>query len=186
MERNQHVSTHLSPLASVAVVLALTCGALAACGSSAGSAGTTTTTTTAAAGGAGTTSATRQAFRNCLKAHGVNLPARRPGSRPPGAGGGFFGGGGLAANPKLRAAFQACGGARFGGGRRLRFSHQTLTAFVTCIRSHGFPAMPDPKLSGGPIFPSSIRTNPKFVAALRSCQSLLRPRGGAPRPGGSA
>jgi hypothetical protein len=38
--------------------------------------------------------------------------------------------------------------------------------------------MPKPNFSGkGPVFPASIRTNPKFVAASKACASLLvRPR----------
>ena len=98
---------------------------------------------------------------------------------------GFFGGGGFANNPKLRAAFQACG-AKFGfgaGGRgfRGRLSHTAITKYVTCVRQHGYN-LPSPNFSGkGPVFPAKIRTNPKFQAASRACQSLLAP----PRPSGS-
>ncbi len=96
----------------------------------------------------------------------------------------FGGGGGFAANPKLRAAFQACG-ARFGfgGGQgfRARLSHTTITKYVTCVRQHGYN-LPNPNFSGkGPVFPANIRNNAKFQAASRACQSLLAP----PRPSGS-
>ena len=96
----------------------------------------------------------------------------------------FGGGGGFAANPKLRAAFQACG-ARFGfgGGQgfRARLSHTTITKYVTCVRQHGYN-LPNPNFSGkGPMFPANIRNNAKFQAASRACQSLLAP----PRPSGS-
>jgi hypothetical protein len=97
---------------------------------------------------------------------------------------GFFGGGGgFAANPKLRAAFQACG-ARFGfgGGRRFHLSRSAITKYVTCVRQHGYN-LPNPNFSGkGPVFPSNIRKNAKFQAASRACQSLLA----SPRPSGAS
>jgi hypothetical protein len=98
---------------------------------------------------------------------------------------GFFGGGGFANNPKLRAAFQACG-AKFGfgaGGRgfRGRLSHTAITKYVTCVRQHGYN-LPAPNFSGkGPVFPANIQNNAKFRAASRACQSLLVPA----RPAGS-
>jgi hypothetical protein len=179
------------------VVLALG-GLIAACGSSSSASKTTTSSTTAsaAAGGAGSArnASRRAALAACLKQHGVTLPARPPGASgglSPGSSGstgtgtngtgtaprgGFFGGGGFANNPKLRAAFQACG-ARFGfgGGQRFRLSRTAITKYVTCVRQHGYD-LPNPNLSGkGPVFPSNIRSNAKFQAASRPCQSLLTP-----------
>ena len=193
------------------VVLALGC-LVAACGSAGSSSGASNTSTTtasaAAGGGAGGGSggeanpARRAALVTCLKQHGVTLPARPPGAGggPPGGGSGtgttgtgtngtdttprrgFFGGGGFAANPKMRAALQACG-ARFGfgGGSRFRLARANVTKYVTCVRQHGYN-LPNPNFSGkGPVFPSNIRNNAKFQAASRACQSLLVP----PRPNGS-
>ncbi len=164
---------------------------IAACGSSS-STGSTHTSTTAS------TSRSRTKLAACLKQHGVTLPSR------PGAGhGGFFGGGapppgaagagssttpsgtrppgagGFSHNPKLQAAFKACGGTRgsFGAGRfrRPHFSAATLTAFATCVRKHGYN-LPKPNTSGSAaIFPRSIQSNPKFIKASRSCASILRP-----------
>jgi hypothetical protein len=184
---------------------------LAACGSSssgspapaaASGSSSSQTTTTGRAGG----TAARTALRACLKAHGVTLPSRPTASRPPGAGGGtgggLFGGGrsggaggaggaggrGFRANPKLAAAFQACGGAQFPRRRFAAPSHATIDAFVTCVRQHGY-AMPSPNFSGnGPVFPATIRTNPKFLTASRSCISTLYPggnRGPGAGPAGS-
>jgi hypothetical protein len=180
-------------------------GLIAACGSasSSSSSSTTTTTASAAAGGGaggGANPARRAALTACLKQHGVTLPARPPGA-PGGAPGtgtgtgttgtgttpgrGFFGGGRFANNPKLRAAFQACG-AQFGfgaGGRgfRGRLSRTNITKYVTCVRQHGYN-LPNPNFSGkGPIFPANIRNNAKFQAASKACQNLLVP----PRPSGS-
>jgi hypothetical protein len=169
------------------LVLALGAVLIAACGNSSSS-----TTTLAAAGGPPST-ASRSALRTCLRQHGVNLPARpgsfrnRNGGRggAPGAGGGppaggaFFGGGGSGArfrnNPKLAAAFKACGG-RALPRRRFRLSHSAVNRFVACVRQHGYN-MPNPKFLGnGPIFPAGIRTNSKFQTASRSCAKLLFPR----------
>ena len=188
--------------AAVLLALMLTGALLAACGSSSSTssgAGSPTSTKTAAATGTGANATRRTALRTCLAKHGVTLPARRPGAGPPagggagggGAGGGLFGAGGgggagggaagrLAANPKFAAAFRACGGAAgFGAGRRrFQLSHTAITKFVTCVRQHGFN-MPNPKFSGGPVFPASIRSNPKFVTASKACASLLV-RGASP------
>jgi hypothetical protein len=191
-------------------LLAVGCS-LAACGSASssstsGSAGASTTsgtsTATAAAGGGaggGANPARRAALVACLKQHGVTLPSRPPGSGGAAGGGtgtgtngtgttrrrGFlFGGGGaFANNPKLQAAFKACGANfRARGGFRGRLSHAAITNYVTCVRQHGYN-LPNPNFSGkGPIFPANIQTNAKFQTASKACQSLLVP----PRPNGSS
>lgn len=174
-------------------------GLIAACGSASSSsssaaASTTSTSTVASATGSGASgfSARRAALVACLKQHGVTLPSRPPGSgsgrsgtsTAPPPGGGFFGGGGggrfrqAASNPKVQAALKACGANfRAGAGRGFgRISHQAVNNYVTCVRQHGFN-MPAPNFSGkGSVFPASIRSNPKFQAASRQCQSLLIPR----------
>ncbi len=188
-------------------ILAASC-ALVACGSS--SSGSTTTTASSGSGTAASSTSSSFAARraklaSCLKQHGVTLPNRPAGSRPPGTGGGggggfFFGSGGGAnpggpnaaaggrggffrSNPKAAAAFKACG-ADFGGGfrrgaGRFRLSHTAINNFVACVRKHGYN-LPAPNFSGhGSVFPSNIRTNPKFVAASRACASALRPPGAA-------
>jgi hypothetical protein len=181
------------------MLIVLVCGCLiAACGSSS----STTSPTAAASASSGSSGSSRfTALRACLKQHGVTLPARRPGSgRPYGGGappnggppgGGFFGGGGgggggaggrgFADNPKLAAALKACGGGNFRSGQRFRLSQTKVNAYVACVRQHGYN-LPKPNFSGkGPVFPSNIRSNPKFQAASKACQSLLVP----PRPGGA-
>jgi hypothetical protein len=59
-------------------------------------------------------------------------------------------------------------------------------AFSRCIRSHGVPNFPDPKVSGHTVRMGSPRTieSPAFQSALRSCQRLL-PKG-APGPEASS
>jgi hypothetical protein len=204
-----------APRGALFTILALVVGCLlAACGSASSSSSTTGSaaasssgTTTSASTGAGgaPNSARRTALVACLKSHGVTLPSRPAGAPPGGAGGGtgtgttgsggppaggggFFGGGGarrFANNPKLQAAFKACG-ANFGfrrGNFAGRISHTTITKYVDCVRQHGYN-LPNPNFSGkGSVFPSNIRTNPKFVAASKACQSILIP---ARPPGGTS
>lgn len=195
-----HTVRHLRS-AGALLALVATAAVLAACGSSSSS---TSANKKAAAGGPAT-GGQRSAFRQCLQKHGVTLPARRPGGGgfgggyggpagaggapgaggPPGAGGspgagGPPGAGGfLARNPKLAAAVKVCGGGRFfGGGARFRLRRANITKYVSCVRSHGFN-LPAPNFSGsGPVFPASIRADPKFLRASRACQSLLAPPAG--------
>ncbi len=194
--------THFRRSATLLLTAALVAATIAACGSSST---TSTSTSSAAASGSGAsatgsgTGFDRSEFVACLKAHGVTLPARPARTHRPAASAGagqglFFGGGGaggrrFANNPKLRAAFQACGGTRaFPGRRRFALSHAAVTKFVACVRQHGYD-LPSPNFSGtGPIFPAGIAKNAKFQTAARACQADLRPAGaaapGAP-PGGS-
>ena len=177
----------------------LTCGlaclVVAACGSSSTSSGSSSAAAAAS-------SASRAKLVACLKQHGVSLPARPAGGfrRPPGNGtgttggrrrppGGFGAGGGgffgrSRSDPKLAAAFKACGGpAGFGGRPFNAASRKTeINKFVTCVAQHGYK-LPKPNLTGnGPEFPTKIESDAKFRTAARSCQSLLAPRGG-PGPG---
>ncbi|HTX12233.1 MAG TPA: hypothetical protein VME22_26690 [Solirubrobacteraceae bacterium] len=198
-----------APRGALFTIVALALGlVIAACGSASSSSSTTgsasaaasgSSTTTSASSGASGLSARRTQLVACLKQHGVTLPSRPAGAPPAGgtgtgttgtggppSGGGFFGGGGgagrFANNPKMQAAFKACG-ANFGfrrGNFAGRISHTTITKYVACVNQHGYK-LPAPNFSGkGPIFPSNIRTNPKFVAASKACQSILVP----PRPSG--
>lgn len=190
-------------LAAVLACVVTAC-LLAACGSSASSSSVSKSSggsSSAAASAGGGASTTRTKLEACLKQHGVTLPSRPGGFRPPGSGsngggappaggfgggGGFFGGGGggfagrFRNNPKLQAAFKACG-ANFGAGRR-RFNpaqrKTEINNFVKCVRQHGYN-LPTANLSGtGPVFPRSIESNKKFETAARACASTLAPRGG--------
>lgn len=179
--------------AALTFIAALAAVCLAACGSSTASSSASGSPSAAVSSPAHTsgTSVARSKLVACLKAHGVTLPARPPGARRPrsdSGGPGFFGGGGgprrgFATNPKLRAAFRACGGRRF-GGRRLALSHAAITKFAACVKQRGY-TLPAPNFSGkGPIFPAQIERNRRFQAAARACRTDLRPPG-APPPGGT-
>jgi len=190
-------------------VLALTVGitalGVAACGSSSSTGSSSSSSSSADGGGGGTsrTGANRTKLTACLKSHGVTLPSRPAGAgggagggggggtppsgsgtRRPG-GGGFFGGGAgrrFANNPKLQAAFKACGVQAFGGRGRVGLNHAAVTKFVACVKQHGFD-LPAPNFSGkGSVFPASIEKNKKFQSASKACAADLRPAGG---PGGA-
>jgi hypothetical protein len=174
--------------ATLLLTTAVVAAGVAACGASS----TTSTSSAAASGSAASGSASgsgsnRSKLVACLNAHGVTLPSRPAGTRrpPSGSAPGFFGGGsggapgggGFASNPKLRAAFQACGGGRGLRGRRFTLSHAAVTRFVACVKQHGYN-LPAPNFSGkGPIFPASIEKNANFQQASRACASDLRPAG---------
>lgn len=189
------------PLRAAGTLLAcgIACLVVAACGSSSTSSTSSGSSSAAAAAG----SASRAKLVACLKQHGVTLPARPAGGfrrpqgsgtattgvpgQPPGVfgagrrrGRGFFGR--FASDPKLAAAFRACGGAAGFGGRRFSAAARKtqIDKFVTCVAQHGYN-LPKPNLTGnGPVFPAKIETNAKFRTAARSCESLLAPRGGPP------
>ena len=190
--------------------------ALAACGSSSNTNSASASSGGSAASAAGGT--TRAKFVACLKSHGVTLPAgagagagrfRRFGgtgaSGPRGGGGFLFGGGrrpagatgGFGArfgNPRTLAALRACGAGNFTGrfnpANLAKFRAQrdaTIKSFVTCVGKHGDKITAN--LSGtGPVLSSTLRTNKKFLAAAKPCESILNNLrggfGGAPGGGG--
>jgi hypothetical protein len=173
--------------------------ALAACGSS-----STTGSKTSSSSAAASASSSRTKLAACLKQHGITLPSRPAGAKPPsggaggggGYGGGAFGGGGAGAggpggangaqSSKFRAAFKACGadfgggGGRFGrsGAGGFKPTAAALSKFTACVDAHGYK-LPKANTSGnGAIFPKSIESNKKFEAAAKACASDLRPSGG--------
>lgn len=90
-----------------------------------------------------------------------------------------------------------CGGSSAPGSRAApaasvaRIGHQFI-AFASCMRSHGLPAYPDPRISSTAqvwrvtISPGDTRPgSPAYQAAQDACRRLL-PAGGAPAPAGGA
>ena len=117
-------------------------------------------------------------------------PPYGTGAAPRTGQGGYNGGGFFRRDPKLGQALQACAKdlpagfrGRFGPGaargpRRSRFSAATLNSFVACVKRHGY-TLPKPNTSGtGPVFPTSIQSNKRFLAAAKSCTGILRPESG--------
>lgn len=98
---------------------------------------------------------------------------------------------------KLTAAMKKCGGQMGagraegnGGGRGQRPDvndaayRKSITAYVACVRKHGF-ALPDPNFSGnGPIFDAKKvdQQDATFKKASKACQTELRPDRGRTTP----
>jgi hypothetical protein len=167
---------------AVLALLAAGCGG----GSGASAAPPSTTTGTATPGGGGPNAAAFQAYRDCLSAHGVTLPARPPGGggaqggTPPagqagaGAQGRF---GNLTA--KQRAAMAACqskrpAGAGFGGGGANRGqANPAFAKYTACLKSHGVT------------FGSTSPSSSTFTKATAACKSLLPTNAGGSGNGGT-
>ncbi|HZQ26481.1 MAG TPA: hypothetical protein VFA94_02175 [Acidimicrobiales bacterium] len=174
-----------SRLTTAVTVLVLVAGA--ACGGGGTkTAATTTTTTTSTTASRG---AAMQAFRDCMAAHGVQLPARQPrtststtaGGAPPTSDGGRRGGGFSTPPPGVdpatfQAAMQACastlpaGGFGGGNGNNAQF-RSAFVAYVTCLKNHGVQTG-DPS-QGRQALANVDRTTPAFKAADQACRSLL-------------
>jgi hypothetical protein len=175
---------HLSALIAIAATVAV-----AGCGGGSSSSGTNASASNAAANAGG---GRRAAIAACLKKQGLSVPQRPRGQGRGGPGlfgGGAGGGGGRFQSSQFRAALRKCGinppaGRRFNGA----MYRQAITKFAACVRRNGYN-LPAPNFSGkGPVFdPSKVnRNDPKFIAAARKCQGLLRfRRPGAP-PGAGA
>jgi hypothetical protein len=157
-------------------VVAAGCGGSSSAAAPAVSTTTGTTTTTTPNGGAGGgNAASFQAFRDCLTAHGVTLPARPAGGgggqpptggQPPANGtrttGGRFGN----LTAKQQAAMTACQSKRpaggFGGGNaRGGPANPALAKYTACLKSHGVT------------FGSTSSSSSAFAKATAACKSLL-------------
>lgn len=170
----------------LAVLALLAAGCGGGSGASAAPPSTTTGTTTTAPGGGGPNAAAFQAYRDCLSAHGVTLPARPGGGQggtppagQPGAGAGPQGRfGNLTA--KQRAAMTACqskrpAGARgFGGGGANRGqANPAFAKYTACLKSHGVT------------FGSTSPSSSTFTKATAACKSLLPASTGGSANGGT-
>ena len=184
----------LLALVSVAVVVA-GCGGSSSASPPAATPATGTTGTTATPGGGGPNAAAFQAYRDCLTAHGVTLPARPGGAgggRPGGAGGGPPGGGqppagggqgqrggGFFGNltPKQRQAMTACQSKRpaggFGRGGGNGPANGALAKYTACLKSHGVT------------FGSTSSSSPAFAKATAACKGLLPASTGGAVNGGT-
>jgi hypothetical protein len=149
--------------------------ALSACGGGSSSNSAASGSTTTAVKG----STSRTALTDCLKQHGVTLPAGfgngANGGPPPGETPGSFPAGGTPGSlpggvdqQKLQSAIKACGGTGngFPGGGR---NTQALQAYTSCLGDHGVKiAKPTGSTPG-----TFDRTSAVFVAANKVCAALL-------------
>ena len=122
------------------------------------------------------------AYSQCMRAHGVagfpdpdaqgNIIAPVSGSQPADRNSGAF-----------QAADTACRHLLPGGGGRSTAAQQQVVSrwlkIAQCMRAHGVPDYPDPKVSGGSIVilaGADINANsPQFQAAEHACKSVIPP-----------
>jgi hypothetical protein len=170
-------------LAALAL-LAAGCGGGSGASAAPPSTTTGTTTTTTNPGGGGPSAAAFQAYRDCLSAHGVTLPARPGGGQggtppagQPGAGAqGRFGN----LTAKQQAAMAACqskrpaGGRGFGGGGANRGqANPAYAKYTASLKSHGVT------------FGSTSPSSSTFTKATAACKSLLPASTGGSANGGT-
>jgi hypothetical protein len=169
----------------LAVLALLAAGCGGGSGASAAPPSPTTGTTTTTPGSGGPNAAAFQAYRDCLSAHGVTLPARPSGGRqggtpPAGAQGAVPQGrfGNLTA--KQRAAMTACqskrpAGARGfgGGGANGGQANGAFAKYTACLKSHGVT------------FGSTSPSSSTFAKATAACKSLLPASTGGSANGGT-
>ena len=199
--------------AGTVIVAAAFASTLAACGG--GSSAKTTSATTAAPTTTTTTNSSARraaatAYRNCLASHGVNLPARTPGTggggggAGAGGGGGGFGGGGGGfgggfggfggtttlppgvTQAEMNAATAACASLRpsFGGGGANSAAFRTaFTAFINCLKNHGVTGIGTVDPNNPQAALANVdRTSATYTAAAQACRALLPTRGSGTTP----
>jgi hypothetical protein len=174
--------TGRAAVTATALMLALACLSLVACGGSAGDTASKTGAAPSSAARSRAALASRfKALRTCLQKNGVVLPDTLS---KDGAGGLL---GGVGAPPAgvsrsgYEAALKKCGAARAGrSGNTSRSGSpafkQQIAKFTACLRENGV-ILPAPNTSGeGPIFNTSgvDTTSAKFKAAQAKCASLVR------------
>jgi hypothetical protein len=182
----------------IPIALASLAVTAAGCGSKPTSSGvaqlpSATTTTTSSQGGGAPTSGSSKAedvtrFSACMRSHGVpNFPDPKASS----------GGMNLTigprsgidpSSPQFQAAQKTCQKLLPNGGKanpadQAKAQAQMLK-FSACMRAHGLPDFPDPKISGGGIQLSIGKglnpNSPVFKAAQKACQSVMPgPKNGA-------
>ena len=129
------------------------------------------------------------AYSQCIRAHGVanfpdpdaqgNIIQHVSGNQPDDENSSVF-----------QAADTACRHLLPGGGGRSTAAQQQVISrwlkIAQCMRAHGVPNYPDPKVSGRSIvilFGTGINVNsPQFQAAEHACKSVIPP-GFSPGPG---
>jgi hypothetical protein len=159
-------------IAAITVAAVAMTFAAAACSSSSPS--------TPDAGSSPVTTAQLVGFAQCMRSHGIkNFP-------DPVNGGFSFSGVGADSvdpnSPAFQAAKAACIHLVPGEAQRLAVTAQDLAAgdkLATCMRSHGFPAFPDPTSQNVFDVPKSINIAlPSYQSAFSTCQSQAHDNNG--------
>jgi hypothetical protein len=182
----------------ILIVLAGLAVTAAGCGSKPAAPGvaaigtTTTTTDTTADGTAPTSGASKanavQRYASCMRTHGV---PKFPDPKAVSGGMSLTIGPGTGVDPRspqFQAAEKSCRKFMPGGGKAPSPAQQAkelakMLKFSACMRAHGLPDFPDPKVSSGGGLELSIGggkkgtginpRSPVFQAAQNACQSVL-------------
>jgi hypothetical protein len=194
IERREHTAgrcsrrerTAFRGLALVAVVglsmLAAACGGGSPSGKVAqiGTTGSTKGSGSSNASGSGSPSDRRGAlvaFSACMRKHGV---PNFPDPKAVGHGYGLTIDDSMANSPQFKNAQQVCKKLLPNGGRPPAQEQakqlQEALKYAACIRAHGMPDYPDPKLhAGGGIEMGEAPDSPQFKTAQKACQQLAPP-----------
>jgi hypothetical protein len=155
-----------------------------ACGGSAGTGvaqiGSTQTTTTSSSSASGSPSDRRGAlvaFSACMRKHGV---PNFPDPKAVGHGYGLTIDNETANSPQFKNAEQVCKKLLANGGTPTAQEQaeqlEEALKYAACIRSHGVPNFPDPKLhAGGGIEMGEAPDSPQFKTAQKACGHLAPP-----------
>jgi hypothetical protein len=193
IERREHTAggrsrlerTALRGLALVGVVGLSTLAAACSGGSPSGkvaqvgTTGSTKGSGSSSASGSGSPSDRREAlvaFSACMRKHGV---PNFPDPKAVGHGYGLTIGDEMANSPQFKNAQQVCKKLLPNGGRptaqELAKQLQEALKYAACLRAHGMPDYPDPKVHGGGIEMGEARDSPQFKIAQKACGRLAPP-----------
>jgi hypothetical protein len=151
---------------------------LAACGSSSASGSVGSTSSSVPKSSA---TASRTAYTNCLKQHGVTLPSRGNGATGPPAGGGGIPSGTPPSsnNPAFQKASNACKSLRPSGGfggpsGSGGFNSSAFAAYRNCLKLHGVTLPTGGAANSAGSTPSTTlsQSSPTVKAALQACAAL--------------
>lgn len=173
-------------LALIALTLAAAVGLslfAAACGGSGGKGvaqiGSTQTTTASSSSSSGSPSDRRGilvAFSACMRKHGV---PDFPDPKAVGHGFGLTVGNEMANSPQFKNAEQVCKKLLPNGGTPTAQEQakqlQEALKYAACMRAHGMPDYPDPKVHDGGIEMGEAPDSPQFKIAQKACGHLAPP-----------
>jgi hypothetical protein len=170
-------------LIALALAAATVLGLFAsACGGSAGNGVAqigSTQTTSSSSRGSGSPSDRREAlvaFSACMRKHGV---PNFPDPKAVGHGYGLTIDNEMANSPQFKNAQQTCKKLLPNGGTPTAQEQaqqlQEALKYAACIRAHGMPDYPDPKVHGGGIEMGEARDSSQFKIAQKTCQHLAPP-----------
>jgi hypothetical protein len=136
----------------------------------------TTTSSSSSSGSASDRPGALVAFSACMRKHGV---PNFPDPKAVGHGYGLTIGDETANSPQFKNAQQVCKKLLPNGGtptpQELAKQLQEALKYAACIRAHGMPDYPDPKVHGGGIEMGEARDSPQFKIAQKACGRLAPP-----------